>query len=351
MLFVGFLGSSWAAFNGPDIPQNVPFTTGGKTYVAYVQAYHPYYGQSQICYYTDDYNQSYAPVVAKSGVIYGGLVNVRVLLNPASFNQAWDSESYYSTNVLCQHYYSGGWQGSLAAPSGIVNGQYNWSDWYYLTQSDYGLSDDLVRSVGIDVKVNETFNFNGQFNLGSLTSADVVVTGLSIVPSAVLSPVSGQLETKRYVNSESCSSPATKWCFYQHQSGAHTSTGGVGTSNDVKAWDVNLNYPNYDTDNGVAVYAIESGVVETTYAGATNAGGTSGQLLIRHTRNGNKWWSGYLHLTNIQVGTGNSVTTGTLLGYISNVGTDNNHLHFVVYKGDSNASTKLISVDTSITER
>lgn len=132
---------------------------------------------------------------------------------------------------------------------------------------------------------------------------------------------------------------------------AHTSSEGVGSSNDVKAWDANFNYLNFDSDNGVAVYAVAGGKVATTYAGSTNAGGTTGQVLVEHVRNGNKWWSGYLHMTNIQVGMGDTVTTGTVLGYVSLTGTGNNHLHLVVYKGASNASATLISEDITINEK
>ncbi len=67
---------------------------------------------------------------------------------------------------------------------------------------------------------------------------------------------------------------------------AHTSSEGVGSSNDVKAWDANFNYLNFDSDNGVAVYAVAGGKVATTYAGSTNAGGTTGQVLVEHVRNG-----------------------------------------------------------------
>lgn len=170
------------------------------------------------------------------------------------------------------------------------------------------------------------------------------------------SPVDGDIE---FVNNDIYCSDLI-WCFNQHQSGTHTTTGGISSSNDYYAWDVNLNYPSHNTDDGDPVYAVEAGTVtspgSTGYAGATNAGGTYGQLLIQHNYNGLTWWSGYLHLENIQVSAGNTVSKGQLLGYISCTGlggspcTGDDHLHLVVYTG-TNSSGDLISFDTTFTEK
>jgi len=173
---------------------------------------------------------------------------------------------------------------------------------------------------------------------------------LGIAPPQIHSPVIGDIE--QIGPNGSCSD--TKWCFNQHQTGEHSVNGGVCQANDTYAWDANLNTPTPDSDNGKPVYAVASGTVSQTYGGCLNADvdGSYGQVLIEHSYQGSRWWSGYLHLDKIQVERGQAVTVNTVIGYISHVSPDviPNHLHFVVYTGQ-NSQYDLKSFDTQIVPR
>jgi len=174
---------------------------------------------------------------------------------------------------------------------------------------------------------------------------------LGIAPPQVLSPVEGPIVEVSDLSACPADGvlPAT-WCFNQHQSDGHLLPGICG-ADDKYAWDINLNTPTHDSDNGKPVYAVATGIVSQTYGGGClNTVGTYGQVLIEHSYQGSTWWSGYLHLANIQVTRGQNVATGTIIGYISHVSPDSipNHLHFVVYTGQ-NSQNNLKSVDTQIT--
>ena len=176
---------------------------------------------------------------------------------------------------------------------------------------------------------------------------------LRIAPPQVLSPVEGPIVEVSDLSACPADGvlPAT-WCFNQHQSDGHLLPGICG-ADDKYAWDINLNTPTHDSDNGKPVYAVATGIVSQTYGGGClNTVGTYGQVLIEHSYQGSTWWSGYLHLANIQVTRGQNVATGTIIGYISHVSPDSipNHLHFVVYTGQ-NSQNNLKSFDTQITPR
>jgi hypothetical protein len=171
------------------------------------------------------------------------------------------------------------------------------------------------------------------------------------IPSEVLSPILGDLETVSSL--EECHN--TKWCFNQHGSCdggiGHCVGGGVCQADDTYAWDANLNTPTPDSDAGMPVHAVAEGFVAETYAECTNGDdGSSGQLLIRHDLGGIIWWSGYLHMSNILVTPGTHVYANSLLGYISDKGATNKHLHFVVYTGE-NTRGSLVSFDARIVPR
>lgn len=176
--------------------------------------------------------------------------------------------------------------------------------------------------------------------------------GGTAYPYRVFSPVTGALEA--IGPSGSCSGAI--WCFNQHQQGSpnsyHAAGLGIGHSDDSYAWDVNLNYPSFDSDNGQHVYAVAAGTVAMTYGGSGNAetAGSCHQVLIQHTFNGNTWWSGYLHMTDLQVSRGSPVTRDTYIDDISTSCTGNNHLHFVVYQG-TNSDYGLVSFSPTFVTR
>jgi len=97
-----------------------------------------------------------------------------------------------------------------------------------------------------------------------------------------------------------------------------------------------------DADNGQNVYAIEKGVI-TFY---------DSYALIKHSKpltlkNGtiiNEWYTMYGHIAkNTKISNGASVNKGEIIGTVSHVGADNNHLHFVIFRNWNNSRSSAIS--------
>jgi pimeloyl-ACP methyl ester carboxylesterase len=172
-------------------------------------------------------------------------------------------------------------------------------------------------------------------------------TGL---PTAVQSPVIGKVRVTQ--SNEGCvQANLGKWEFDQHRTDLHRAGGGISGSNDKFAWDANLYTAtsNCNDDVGEPVYATAEGDV-VSYAGKAPGAAAGGVLIAHPNKDRPVWWSGYLHMQKIRVSAGQHVTTSTVLGEVGRAGTSNDHLHFVVYRGE-NRSGGLISFDAAITER
>ncbi|MCA0382602.1 MAG: peptidoglycan DD-metalloendopeptidase family protein [Bacteroidetes bacterium] len=165
----------------------------------------------------------------------------------------------------------------------------------------------------------------------------------SDVPLTLMSPIIGTV-TYQYPPTSCPWMGTTIWGFCQHQTGGHTSNGGISQANDTYAWDCNLS-SNFDA--GKDVYPVDDGYIANLSGWS---GGSYGQLLIRHVTNGKTWYSGYLHMSNITAKKstpGAFVSKNEIIGKVDKVSPDaiSEHLHFAVYY--LNADQKLISVDRS----
>lgn len=81
---------------------------------------------------------------------------------------------------------------------------------------------------------------------------------------------------------------------------------------------------------GTPVYAVASGVVVATYA----VGGTGNAVYVKHSVNGQRYSSIYMHLSAYNVSVGDYVTKDTVVGYSGNTGNSTGpHLHLGILTG------------------
>jgi YVTN family beta-propeller protein len=227
--------------------------------------------------------------------------------------------------------------------------------------SEFAFTPDGTRIYGALYGDNETTVIDATTNtlittvaVGSTPNGVAVATTVSNGPSTVLAPVEGPFHICMDPNDQpDCPFAQDTWEFWQHMTGFHRTGGGIAGSDETFAWDINL--APEPADKSKEVFAIASGKV-VKYGGSVDPGGCSGAVLIEHTKNGKKWWSGYLHMkVDSKIVENFEVDRNTKIGKISNkacptVGDINNHLHFVVYNGE-NIQGGLISTDTVFEER
>lgn len=135
------------------------------------------------------------------------------------------------------------------------------------------------------------------------------------------------------------------WRMSQHNPGGQY--GGIDGANDGYSWD--MNYGSGWDDDGLPVYAVESGCI---YTGGGWGGSSYGQVLINHTTGNDTWSSGYLHLKNIAkkagcVVKGEKIGEVSRTGYLINSAITTPHLHFAVY--NSHGKSGLQSVNAGFT--
>jgi hypothetical protein len=318
LLTANGVARSARAFDGPPVPRDIPFVEGGKTYNAYVQTWHPHYASSSVCYYPTDYDPQIAPVLVSDGLVQFGYLSItRLLLNPSSFEQPWDSPDFTSEGVLCGAYYAGSWEVPVSMPTGLFYQQYGWNDWYFREQYGYHLSmtTDLVRAVGIDVRSNFTYDYAGQFDLGQVTTGQVVVVGSTPPPTPPTPPPKTQYPLTYLPNQFG-------WKFM-----SYADYRSKGKTYYVYHPAADLNALN-DQNGDVPVKAIADGEI------VANTRGWGG-IVIRHEFLGKHYFSQYghiLHLTDeTSLGVGKTVTKGQTIGFVGDIGSDGvYHLHFEI---------------------
>jgi len=176
----------------------------------------------------------------------------------------------------------------------------------------------------------------------ALLSTSDSVSGLA--DNFRLAPTPGDPRTVSFSHSDAgnqCDDADGVWTYCQHKAPpAHAPGADV---DDTFAWDANLTA---NADQGRRVYASAPGRVVSIYGEVPPGGGSFNEVLIEHcltldpcdcqTTPSDCWWSRYLHMDNIQVSEGRLVTTSSVLGVVSGVGSDEgDQLHFAVYYGEN----------------
>ena len=114
----------------------------------------------------------------------------------------------------------------------------------------------------------------------------------------------------------------------------------IGLSDEKFAWDIN--WHNKAEEPNRDVFAVAPGKV-VRYEGDLCEGDRAGAVLIEHSSRLNRWWSGYLHLSNIQVTEGQKVGFNTKLGKVGRQICDGSsvpvHLHLAIYEGENTQGT------------
>ncbi|MBP6929421.1 MAG: M23 family metallopeptidase [Candidatus Moranbacteria bacterium] len=305
-----FAAFDWSSFTA--LPRTIPFVENGVTYTAFVQTRHPWYTQNYIVYYPAGISADLKPVAVdyNQGPPYQHLW---ILLNPLSQSQAFDSYDYNPNVIIYNCYGNTACQNDTWGNPVSINQSrfrsYTWFDWTVAGPTGYDLRNDLVRAVGIDIKVNFTYNWNGQFGLPSLAAGDALVTGSSLFKWPLSGTFASRTQTKTF---------GANWVL-DCPSGTPKKHGGL---------DVNATY-------GEDVYAAHAGTVKDINYDA----GWEYGIVIEDTTG--QYTTVYWHVNAYGgLAVNDTVTKGQKIATVANLG-GNTHFHFGIRSGAYNASLSL----------
>lgn len=279
-----------------------------------------------------------------------GIINFTDFNFEANLDNYTGSSSNVNMKILyCPPYISANGPGYL----GTCSGNFDIEETMYWSNGKFRINNRKLHSLG-------TYKIKFEATVGNKTyySNEYTILVKSPVPDEILSPVSGGgIDQSDYCVSQPSSTASQPWSFWQRATctgPGHNETGGINDADDTYAWDCNKNYPQQYDDSGKPVHAVADGHIMIGADGFSSwQGGSSGQILIKHQNaDGSVWYSGYLHLSNITSKkcacswATRTVSSGDVIGYISDVGANNKHLHFAVYYLDKD--NKLRSVNTTI---